>query len=108
MLQKIGHTVVVADNGRIAVEAVEAGDFDAVLMDMQMPEMSGEEATKVIRAMATAQKPLPIIALTADAMPEQRDLYLAAGVDDLVPKPIDWDILLAALNTVTREILVPH
>ena len=51
MLQKMGHTVEVSDNGRLAVEAVVAGDFDAVLMDMQMPEMNGDEATRMIRAM---------------------------------------------------------
>ena len=103
MLQKFGHTVEVADNGRIAVEAVAAGDFDAVLMDMQMPEMDGEEATRVIRAMAPPKNRLPVLALTADAMVGQRDRYLAAGVNDLVPKPIDWQVLLAALATYTTQ-----
>ncbi|MEI6986286.1 MAG: ATP-binding protein [Rhodospirillaceae bacterium] len=57
MLQKMGHTVVVADNGRIAVDTVAAGDFDVVLMDMQMPEMDGEEATRVIRGQCHQIKP---------------------------------------------------
>jgi signal transduction histidine kinase/CheY-like chemotaxis protein len=103
MLQKMGHTVQIAENGRLAVEAVAAGDFDVVLMDMQMPEMNGEDATRVIRAMPPPKNRLPILALTADAMVEQRDRYLAAGVNDLVPKPIDWDTLLAALETQTAE-----
>ncbi len=97
MLQKMGHTIVVADNGRIAVEAVEAGEFDAVLMDMQMPEMDGEEATRAIRAMLSPKDQLPILALTADAMVEHRERYLAAGVNDLIPKPIDWQVLSEAL-----------
>ncbi len=98
MLQKMGHTVVVADNGRIAVWAIESGDFDAVLMDMQMPEMDGEEATRAIRSMPSPKSSIAIIALTADAMVEHRERYLAAGVNDLVPKPIDWDVLLTALD----------
>ncbi len=97
MLQKLGHTVEIADNGRIAVSVVAAGDFDAVLMDMQMPEMDGEEATRTIRAMPAPKNRVPILALTADAMLERRDRYLAAGVNDLVAKPIDWQVLTDAL-----------
>ncbi len=104
MLQKMGHTVEVADNGRIAVEAVAAGDFDAVLMDMQMPKMNGDEATKLIRAMPPTKCQIPILALTADAMVEQRDRYLSAGVNDLVPKPIDWDVLTTALAKHTAHV----
>ena len=102
MLQKMGHSVTVADNGRIAVELLAAGEFDAVLMDMQMPEMDGDEATRAIRAMAPPRNRLPVIALTADAMLEHRDRYLAAGVDELVPKPIDWAALAAALEAHTK------
>lgn len=97
MLHKMGHTVEIADNGRVAVAAVEAGDFDAVLMDMQMPEMDGEEATRAIRTMPAPKCRLPILALTADAMVEHRQRYMASGVNDLVPKPIDWQVLLEAL-----------
>jgi len=103
MLQKAGHTVVIAGNGRIAVAEVEGGTFDVILMDMQMPEMDGEEATRAIRALPPPRNRLPILALTADAMVEHRERYLAAGVDDLVPKPIDWEILLAALETHTAD-----
>jgi CheY-like chemotaxis protein len=93
MLQKLGHTVVVVSNGREAVAAVVQGDFEAVLMDMQMPEMDGEEATRVIRALAEPCATVPIIALTADVMTEDRERYMASGVNDLVAKPIDWDVL---------------
>ncbi len=97
MLQKFGHTVTVASNGREAVAAVETTDFDAILMDMQMPEMGGEEATRIIRAMPAPRGAMPIIALTADVMPEDRERYLRSGLNDLVAKPIDWQVLSDAL-----------
>jgi len=97
MLRKAGHTVDVVDNGLLAVAAVTHQTFDVVLMDMQMPEMDGEQATRAIRAFPSAQSRIPIVALTADAMPEHCARYLAAGVNDLVAKPIDWDALLASL-----------
>ncbi len=103
MLQKMGHTVVVADNGRVAVDAVAERDFDVVLMDMQMPEMDGEEATRVIRTMPPPKCRLPIFALTADAMVEHRERYFQAGVNDLVPKPIDWQVLSVALAKHTAH-----
>ena len=94
----MGHTVEVAGNGRIALEAVTAREFDVVLMDMQMPEMDGETATRAIRALPAPRNRLPIIALTANAMKEHRDRYMAAGVDDVLSKPIEWDALRAALD----------
>ncbi|MEI7606386.1 MAG: ATP-binding protein, partial [Rhodospirillaceae bacterium] len=98
MLEKFGHSVDTACNGREAVEKLAAGDYDAALMDMQMPEMDGEEATRLIRAMPPPKNRMPVIALTADVMAEHRQRYFGAGVDDLVAKPIDWDILAAALD----------
>ena len=103
MLGKLGHKVHVVDNGRKAVEMVAGTDFDAVLMDMQMPEMNGDDATRMIRALPPPKNSIPVIALTADAMIDQRDGYLKAGVDDLVPKPIDWDVLSAALAKATSR-----
>ena len=103
ILQKMGHTVDVAGNGRIALEAVIAKEFDVVLMDMQMPEMDGEAATQAIRALPAPRNRLPIIAVTANAMKEHRDRYLAAGVNDVVSKPIEWDALRAALDTHTAS-----
>ena len=103
MLQKAGHIVAVVENGRLAVESVTTGAFDVVLMDMQMPEMDGEDATRAIRALPMPQSRLPIIALTADAMPEHCTRYLAAGVNDLVAKPIDWTTLHTALAAHTGD-----
>ena len=113
MLQKMGHSVEVAANGKEAVAAVIRGDFEAVLMDMQMPEMDGDEATRVIRAMPSPKNRIPIIALTADAMLDQREAYFKAGVNDLVPKPIDWEVLSDALvrhtvqNGKSARLMVP-
>ena len=105
MLQKMGHMVEVVANGKEAVAAVERGDFEVVLMDMQMPEMDGGEATRIIRMMAPPRGLVPIIALTADVMVEDRERYLRTGVNDLVAKPIDWQILSSALaqQIIPRE-----
>jgi signal transduction histidine kinase/ActR/RegA family two-component response regulator len=102
MLQKFGHTVQVVENGRQAVDAVVAGDVDIVLMDMQMPEMDGEQATQAIRALPPPKNRLPVLAFTADVMAENRERYLRAGVNDLVAKPIDWETLSDALEAQTR------
>jgi two-component system, sensor histidine kinase len=90
LLEKHGHTVALATNGREAMEAVAAGtEFDVILMDVQMPEVSGYEATEQIRAMerGTARH-IPIIAMTAFAMTGDRERCLAAGMDSYISKPI--------------------
>jgi PAS domain S-box-containing protein len=86
MLRRRGHDVEVVDNGRLAVEAVQKGSFHVVLMDVQMPEMDGLEATRRIREIANAEA-LPIIALTAHAMSTERDQCLAAGMNEVLTKP---------------------
>jgi len=96
LLSQVGITVVIAGNGRQAVEAVRAGDFDAVLMDVQMPVMDGYEATKKIRC-DLALSDLPVIAMTAHAMVGDREKALAAGMNDYVNKPIKPSILYATL-----------
>jgi two-component system sensor histidine kinase/response regulator len=88
--------VDVAENGEIAVRMVRENDYDAVLMDMQMPVMDGVEATKVIKSDARFQN-LPIIAMTANAMASDRDLCLKAGMSDHIAKPIDPDQLFGVL-----------
>jgi CheY-like chemotaxis protein len=89
LLEKAGHRVQVANNGRVALEALERGTFDLVLMDVQMPEMGGFEATEAIRARERETgKHQPIIALTAHAMKGDRERCLAAGMDGYVSKPI--------------------
>jgi signal transduction histidine kinase/CheY-like chemotaxis protein len=89
MLEKRGHRVKVAGNGREALEAVEKESFDIVFMDLQMPEMDGYEATAAIRDRERGTgSHLPIVALTAHAMVEDRDRCLAAGMDAYLTKPI--------------------
>jgi PAS domain S-box-containing protein len=88
MLEKTGAHVEVAANGRLALEAVQKSSFDLVLMDCQMPEMDGFQATAAIRHWLGPQYPLPIIALTANAMLGDRERCLAAGMDDYISKPI--------------------
>ncbi|MCO6440733.1 MAG: response regulator [Nitrococcus mobilis] len=89
LLQKHGHDVTVANNGKQAVAAIDRDHFDVVLMDIQMPEMDGLEAAAVIRAKETKSgQHVPIIALTAHAMAGDRERCLEAGMDGYVSKPI--------------------
>jgi signal transduction histidine kinase/ligand-binding sensor domain-containing protein/CheY-like chemotaxis protein len=99
LLEKRGHTVVTAVNGKEAVAAFDERPFDAVLMDVQMPEMSGFEATAAIRAreLGTGTR-IRIIAMTAHAMSSDRERCLAAGMDDYVAKPIRSAELFAAVE----------
>ena len=89
MLQKAGHRVDIASNGIEAVEAVLSRPYDLVLMDIQMPEMDGIQATRRIRAMPDAKGRIPIVAITANAMRGDRERLLQAGMNDYVAKPID-------------------
>ncbi|MGE0158088.1 MAG: response regulator [Gemmatimonadales bacterium] len=105
ILKKRGYDVSVADNGREAVDLVQRSEFDVVLMDVQMPEVDGFEATALIRAaeMETTRR-LPIIAVTAHAMEGDRQRCLAAGMDDYVSKPIDPEKLEAAIVRWTGQL----
>ena len=98
MLQRVGHVVAVADNGRTALDAVLAAEFDLLLMDMRMPEMDGEQATRAIRALPPPKNRVPVLALTANAMPEHRDRYFASGVNALIAKPVDLETLLGVIE----------
>jgi CheY-like chemotaxis protein len=99
LLEKWGHTVVVAANGKKALTAWESEVFDLILMDVQMPEMSGLETTAAIRERErTTGKHLPIIAMTAHALKGDRERCLAAGMDAYVTKPIDPKKLSAAIE----------
>ncbi len=98
MLAGLGAEVVVVASGREALERVEQERFDIVLMDCQMPEMDGFEATAAIRAREVELGGhLPIVALTASAMQEDRDRSMAAGMDDHLPKPVTAAALRATL-----------
>ena len=88
MLQRLGHEVDVAVDGARALEVFERGDFDAVLMDVQMPRMDGLEATRLLR-LAEREQHTPVVALTANATTEDRRRCLEAGMDDFITKPID-------------------
>ena len=99
LLEERGHSVVVVNNGRAAVEQVAAQPFDVVLMDVQMPEMDGLEATATIRrAEAQTSGHIPIVAMTAHAMKGDRDRFLAAGMDGYVAKPVRPHELYAAVE----------
>ena len=97
MLRKLGHEVVVAADGRQACEQVAQGDFDLVLMDMQMPEMDGIEATRCIR---DAGHRLPIVAMTANAMDADRARCIAAGMNGFLAKPVRAPALADAIRAI--------
>jgi PAS domain S-box-containing protein len=104
LMQKFGHTITVANNGKEAVAALESHPFDVVLMDVEMPEMDGFEATAVIRAKEkTTGQHVPIIAMTAHAMKGDRERCLEAGMDDYLSKPIRTDQLFATLRSVLKN-----
>ena len=88
ILGKMGHSVTLARNGLEAVEQWKNGHFDLVLMDVQLPEMTGIQATMQIRRQEALGSHIPIVAMTASAMGEDRDRCLAAGMDDFLSKPI--------------------
>ncbi|MHB1219201.1 MAG: response regulator [Alphaproteobacteria bacterium] len=87
----------IAANGHEAVEAVRGRAYDAVLMDIQMPGMNGLDAAAAIRRLNEGGARVPIIAMTAHAMKEDREKYLAAGMDDYLPKPVNRKALAAML-----------
>ena len=101
MIERMGHRPRAVRNGREALDACAAENFDLVLMDCQMPEVDGFEATRHLRAAGLTS--LPIVAMTANAMPEDRARCLAAGMDDYIAKPVDFnglsEVVTRALTT---------
>lgn len=104
LIERRGHSVIVAENGRQAIEALERHKFDLVLMDVQMPEMGGLEATRIIREKEKASgQHLPIIAMTAHAMQGDREQCLEAGMDGYLAKPIDPKTFLQAVEGISQH-----
>jgi two-component system sensor histidine kinase/response regulator len=102
VLERAGHQVTVAGNGKQAVELWQSTPFDLILMDIQMPEMDGLEATQEIRRLEKdANKHTPIIAMTANAMTGDREMCLNAGMDGYVAKPVKRDVLMAEMARIT-------
>ncbi|WP_206840648.1 ATP-binding protein [Marinobacterium iners] len=93
MLAHLGHQADVAADGEQALRLLEQSSYDLVLMDIQMPVMDGLEATRHIRQLQPPVASIPIIGLTANAMKGDSERYLAAGMDDYLPKPIDFNAL---------------
>jgi two-component system, sensor histidine kinase len=109
LLENDGHTVFSAENGQLALDFLEKEHVDLVLMDMQMPEMDGLEATRKIRAQEKANpniKRLPIMALTANALEEDRELCMSAGMDLFLTKPLRPALLKQALAELMEEKII--
>uniref|UniRef100_UPI00248DAF67 response regulator n=1 Tax=Aeromonas taiwanensis TaxID=633417 RepID=UPI00248DAF67 len=104
LLQVLGCTVTTATDGEQALQLLQTQSFDLVLMDVQMPVMDGLAATTHIRASQQPWADIPIIALTADAMPESKQYYLSHGMNGYITKPINKETLLGEINRhVIRE-----
>ena len=100
-LERLHHRVTAVENGAEALELASRHRFDLILMDIQMPVMDGTEATRRIRLLPPPHAQIPIVALTADALPEHRAAALKAGLTAILTKPIDWhevEIVLAGLS----------
>jgi signal transduction histidine kinase/ActR/RegA family two-component response regulator len=106
LLEKMGHHVTLAENGRIAVDTVARQTFDLVLMDVQMPEMDGLEATALIRTTELGTgRHLPILAVTAHVMKGDREKCLASGMDGYLSKPLDPTALAATMTALVEPAL---
>lgn len=98
MLMGAGHTVIEAQNGRIAVDLAEAQRFDLILMDISMPVMDGRSATRAIRAGKGASAQTPIVALTANAMAEEQQAFLSDGMNEILTKPLAREALMRVIS----------
>jgi len=104
LLHRRGHTVTVVDNGRAALETAAQNTFDLVLMDVQMPEMGGLDATRALREREIGTgRHLPVIAMTAHAMKGDEERCLEAGMDDYIAKPVQAQMLYAVIDRVVAR-----
>ena len=106
VLKRLGYRADVAGNGLEVIEALERQDYDVVLMDIEMPELDGVEATRQIRTQFPPEKCPRIVAVTANAMAGDRERFLAAGMDDYISKPIRVEALVDALTAVAESVAV--
>ena len=102
VLERRGHEVVLASTGLLALDAMARQDFDVVVMDLQMPEMDGIEATRRLRGDGGPKSLIPILGFTASALPEDRDACMAAGMDGLVNKPVEPRLLISEVERLGR------
>ena len=100
ILEKAGHNVTIVTDGLEVVKAASSDMYDLILMDIQMPKLDGQEATRRIRALKTRAATIPIIALTADVLPEQRARFMAAGMNKHIAKPINPQSLFETITQV--------
>ena len=98
MLKSLGIRATEAASGEEAIEHLRGRDFDVVLLDLNMPGMDGSATFQAIRALTSAAKDVPVIALTADTLPEQRHRCFELGVNDYLTKPVDAPLLWAAIS----------
>lgn len=103
VMEQLGHDLTIANNGVEAVKALRENSYDLILMDIQMPELDGILATKIIRSSDEDWRTIPIIALTAHAMENHKQAYFAAGMNGFVSKPFRMDILVGEIERVLRE-----
>jgi PAS domain S-box-containing protein len=101
MLEKMGHYVDVAANGREVLDALSRAPYDLILMDCQMPEMDGYEATRKVRELNSSVRTIPIIAMTANAMDGDREKCLSAGMNDYLTKPVSQKALASIVDKLT-------
>jgi len=102
LLEKLGHSTILATNGREAVENWQREDPDLILMDYRMPVLDGPAAAREIRTLESGKRHVPIVAITANALVEHRDICLSAGMDDYLSKPVTLQQLA---NAIERSIV---
>lgn len=99
MLNKLGYSADVASNGLEALQALQRQPYHVILMDVQMPEMDGLQSTRAIRKLSAFPGKPKIVAITAHALEGDREKCLAAGMDDYISKPVNWEELRAVLRS---------
>jgi len=102
ILEKMGHTVSCAENGKIAVDMISHNCYDLIFMDLRMPVMDGLEATRKIRTLNNASG-IPVIAMTANALEEDKNRCLAAGMNGFIAKPIKKDDLEQTIKNIKTQ-----